>query len=251
MTEATYGMALKFPGVKFIAIDQAIFKDEKHPDWPLPNLVNITYNEDQSGFLVGALAARMSNSHRIGAVCGTSAVPPVWRFGEGYRSGAAFADKKFGMKTMVTVIYHDDVGFDITFNDPEWGAEIARKLIADGADVIFGCGAKTGNGAVIATAQQGLYAIGVDVDQYYTLPEAAPRLLSSAIKPTTEPVAHLIRLAKQGQFPANGFLYGPPGYAPYHDLAGKVPPDVEEMMQGILAGFLKGTLNTGVSPAKP
>jgi basic membrane protein A len=64
-------------------------------------------------------------------------------------------------------------------------------------------------------------------------------------------VKRLILEAKKGQFPSSGFFYAPPGYAPYHDLAGKVPPDVEEMMQGILAGFLKGTLKTGVSPARP
>ena len=45
-------------------------------------------------------------------------------------------------------------------------------MIDKGVDVIFGCGGKTGNGAVTAAAQAGVYAIGVDTDQYFTLPEA-------------------------------------------------------------------------------
>jgi basic membrane protein A len=251
MTEATYAMAMKFPNVKFIAIDQTLFNDANHPDWPLANLVNITYNEDQSGFLVGALAAMMSATHKIGAVCGTDVVPPVWRYGEGYRAGAAYADSRFGTKTEVNVAYHNDVGFDLTFNDPAWGTDMANVMIDQGMDVIFGCGGNTGNGAVTAAAKRGVYAIGVDTDQYYTLPEAAPRLLSSAIKPETEPVAHLIRLAKEGAFPTNGFLYGPPGFAPYHELAGKVPANVDAEMKAILAGLLNGTIQTGVPQMKP
>jgi basic membrane protein A len=193
----------------------------------------------------------MSTTHKIGAVCGTDAVPPVWRYGEGYRAGAAYVDKKFGTKTQVNIVYHNDVGFDKTFTDPVWGGDVANKLIADGADVIFGCGGDTGNGAVKAAAQRGVYAIGVDTDQYFTLPEAVAWLLSSALKPETEPVAHLIRLAKDGAFPTDGFFYGPPGYAPYHDLAGKVPASVDAEMKAILDGLGNGAIKTGVPLMKP
>jgi basic membrane protein A len=55
-------------------------------------------------------------------------------------------------------------------------------MMDQGADVIFGCGGITGNGAIIAAADVGVYAIGVDTDQYLTVPEAAPRMLSSAMK---------------------------------------------------------------------
>jgi basic membrane protein A len=148
-------------------------------------------------------------------------------------------------------VYHNDVGFDKTFTDPVWGGDVANKLIADGADVIFGCGGDTGNGAIIAGAQRGVYVIGVDVDQYYTLPELAPWLLSSALKPETEPVKKLIWEAKEGKFPTNGVFYGPGGLAPYHDLASKVPEQVDTVMKGILAGVLEGKIQTGVPLMKP
>jgi basic membrane protein A len=251
MTEATYGMARKFPNIKFIAIDQTLFNDDNHPDWPLANLVSISYNEDQSGFLVGALGAMMSSTHKIGAVCGTDVVPPVWRYGEGYRAGAAYADAKFGTKTEVMVVYHNDVGFDLTFTDPAWGTDTANSMIDKGVDVIFGCGGNTGNGAVKAAADRGVYAIGVDTDQYYTFPEADAWLLSSAIKPETDPVAHIIKLTKDGAFPTGGIFLGPSGYAPYHDLASRVPARVDAEMKAILEGLLNGTLQTGVPPVKP
>lgn len=251
LTEDTYAAAKKYPNTKFIGIDQFLMKDDKHPEFPLANLVGLVYNEDQSGFLVGALAAMMSKSHSIGGVFGTDAVPPVWRYGEGYRAGAAYEDAKNGTTTTVTNVYHNDVGFDKTFTDPEWGATTAKSMIDKGADVIFGGGGKTGNGAVTAAAQGGVYAIGVDADQYYTLPEASKMLLSSAMKPETEPVAALIKLTKTGNFPQGGYFFGPAGYAPYHDLASQVPANVDAEMQALYKALTDGTLKTNVPPVKP
>ena len=140
--EATTAAAKTYPDVKFIGVDQ--FQAEV-----TPNLTGLNFPEDNAGFLVGALAAAMSKSHKIGAVCGTDVVPPVWRFGEGYKAGAAYADGLNGTTTEVFVVYHSDVGFDKTFTDPEWGATTAKSMMDQGADAIFGCGGLTGNGAVI------------------------------------------------------------------------------------------------------
>ncbi|MGB9522007.1 MAG: BMP family ABC transporter substrate-binding protein, partial [Anaerolineales bacterium] len=96
--EATIAAAKKYPDIKFIGVDQ--FQSET-----IPNLAGLIFPEDQSGFLVGALAAMMTKTKKIGAVLGTDAVPPVWRFGEGYRAGAAYIDPT----VEVTVVYHNDV----------------------------------------------------------------------------------------------------------------------------------------------
>jgi basic membrane protein A len=117
--------------------------------------------------------------------------------------------------------------------------------------VIFGCGGKTGNGAVDKAAERKVYAVGVDTDQYYTLPEAAAQMLSSAMKPETEPVAALIKLAHDGKFPTTGAYIGPSGYAPYHDLASKVPANVDTEMKALLKGLLDGSIKTNVPPVKP
>jgi basic membrane protein A and related proteins len=251
LTDATYNAAKKYPKILFVGGDQFLSKDATHPDWPLANLVGVVYNEDQSGFLVGYLAAQMSKSHKIGGVFGTDAVPPVWRYGEGYRAGAAYADQKNGTKTTVTNVYHSDVGFDKTFTDPTWGADTANSMIDKGADVIFGGGGKTGNGAVVATAQRKVLAIGVDTDQYTTLPEADAYLLTSAMKPETAPVAKIIQDSKAGNFPKGGLFFGASGYAPYHDVASQVPAKVDTAMQAILTGLTDGSIKTNVPPVKP
>ena len=241
--EATAAAAATYPEVDFIGVDQ--FQAET-----VDGVAGLNFPEDNAGFLVGALAAMMSQSHTIGAVCGTDAVPPVWRFGEGYKAGAAYADQQMGTTTNVQVVYHSDVGFDKTFTDPEWGASTAKSMMDQGADAIFGCGGITGNGAITAAAQAGAYAIGVDTDQYLTLPEAAPRMLSSAMKLITPGVFELIQLSKDGNFPSGNY-FGDAGFAPYHDLESEVSAEIKAKMEEINAGLLDGSITTNVPPVKP
>ena len=241
--EATAAAAATYPETDFIGVDQ--FQAEE-----VDGVAGLNFPEDNAGFLVGALAAAMSESNKIGAVCGTDAVPPVWRFGEGYKAGAAYADEMLGTTTEVFVVYHSDVGFDKTFTDPEWGAQTAQSMMDQGADAIFGCGGITGNGAITQAAQAGAYAIGVDTDQYLTLPEAAPRMLSSAMKLITPGVFDLVKLSQDGQFPSGNY-FGDAGYAPLHDLKSEVPAEVKTMMEEINAGLLDGSITTNVPPVKP
>jgi basic membrane protein A len=242
--EATRAAAETYPDISFIGVDQDQFEGT------IDNVAGLVFPEDNAGFLVGALAAAMSESNKIGAVCGTDAVPPVWRFGEGYKAGAAYADGLLGTTTEVFVVYHSDVGFDKTFTDPEWGAQTAQSMMDQGADAIFGCGGITGNGAITQAAQAGAYAIGVDTDQYLTLPEAAPRMLSSAMKLIAPGVFDLVKAAQDGNFPAGNFV-GDAGYAPFHDLESEVPAEVKTMMEEINAGLLDGSITTNVPPVKP
>jgi len=238
--EATLEAGPQYPDVKFIGVDQ--FQGEA-----VPNVVGLIFPEDQSGFLAGALAALMSESGKLGAVLGTDAVPPVWRFGEGYRAGAEYV--RPGVE--VNVVYHNDVGFDKTFTDPEWGKTTALSMIDKGVDVVFGAGGKTGNGALMGCAEKGVMAIGVDTDQYYTVPEAQAVLLTSAMKLLTPGTFDLLKMAKEGNFPAGGNYVGAAGLAPYHDLADSVPADVDAKVQEIDAALKDRSLETGVSPVKP
>jgi basic membrane protein A len=237
--EATRAAAATYPHTMFIGVDQ------DQSAGTINNLAGLIFPEDQAGFLVGALAAMMTSSDSIGGVLATDAIPTLWRFGEGYRAGAHHINPA----TAVTVVYHSDVGFDKTFTDPEWGATTAEALIANGADIIFGAGGTTGNGAVIGAAQAGAYAIGVDTDQYDTLPEARHKILSSALKLIAPGVFDLIRRAREGTFPGGNHM-GQVGYAPFHELDAVVPQQVREEMELIKAALLDGSLKTGVPPSK-
>jgi basic membrane protein A len=244
LRDATRAAAEMYPDIKFIGVDQDQFEG------PVENVAGLVFPEDYAGFLVGALAAMMSETHMVGAVCASDDIPPVWRLGEGFRAGAAYADELTGISTDVLVLYHNDVSFDTTFVDPEWGAASADAMAKEGVDVVFGCGGITGNGALIAAAEAGLYTIGVDTDQYLTLPEAAPRMLSSAMKLITPGVFELIQLAQNGSFPGGNYL-GDVSYAPFHDLDNQVPQEVKAAMEEIHAGLLDGSIETNVPSEKP
>lgn len=232
--EATATAAKQYPDIKFIGVDQ--FQGET-----IPNLAGLIFAEDKAGFLAGALAAMMTKTNTIGAVLGTNLVPPVVAFKEGYEKGALYINPN--IKLIST--YHPG-GMDVAFTDPEWGATTAKQAMDQGADVIFGAGGKTGNGALIevATKQGSVFCIGVDTDQWETVPEAHPCLISSAMKLITPGVFDLIKKAKDGQFPGGNYV-GDVGLAPFHDFDAQVPQAVKTRLNEIDTALRNGTLSTG------
>jgi len=114
--------------------------------------------------------------------------------------------------------------------------------------VIFGAGGKTGNGALIETAgASGLYCIGVDTDQWETVPEAHPCLISSAMKLITPGVFGLIQAAQDGSFPKGNFV-GTVGLAPFHDFDADVAADIKTKLEEIDKGLQDGSIETGYTP---
>jgi basic membrane protein A len=237
--EATTKAAKANPDVKFIGVDQ--FQAEV-----VPNVAGLIFDEDKAGYLAGALAALITKSNNIGAVLGTDDVPPVWRFGEGYKAGA----KAIKPDITVQATYHSDVDISKTFTDPEWGKTTALSMIDKGADVVFGAGGLTGNGALFAAKERNIAAIGVDTDQYNTIgDEYKSALVSSAMKLLTPGVFNLLKAAQDGTF-EGGNNTGEVGLAPFHDWESKVPAEAKAKLAELDKGLKDGSVKTCVSPAK-
>lgn len=231
--EATAAAAAQYPDIMFIGVDQ--FQGAE-----IPNLTGLLFNEDKAGFLAGALAAQLSQSGTIAAVLGTDLVPPVVAFKEGYEAGAKYINPDINLIST----FHPG-GLDVAFTDPEWGATTAKQAIDQGADVVFGAGGKTGNGALIETAgNEGVYCIGVDSDQWETVPEAHSCLVSSAMKLITPGVVELIKMAHEGNFPGGNY-FGEVGLAPYHDFDSELSDDIKAKIEEIDAGLKDGSISTG------
>ena len=232
--EATGIAAGEYPDVDFIGVDQ--WQGEA-----IANVAGLLFPEDQAGYLAGALAASLSTSGVIAEVLGTDLVPPVVAFGEGFVNGAKHIDPS------ITVIktYHPG-GLDVAFTDPEWGATTARQALDQGADVVFGAGGKTGNGAIIEVAgEAGAFCIGVDTDQWTTVPEAHPCLVSSSMKMIVDGVSDLIGQSLAGSMPAGNY-YGGVALAPFHDHADSVPAEVQDMLVALKADLESGAIPTCV-----
>jgi basic membrane protein A and related proteins len=231
--EATTAAAKKYPNIKFIGVDQFQAAEAT-------NVAGLIFDEDKAGYLAGALAAQLSKSGTIGQVLGTDVVPPVVKFGKGYEAGA----KSIKPDIKVLTWYHPG-GLAKGFDDPEEGKKQALQMISQGADVVFAAGGKTGNGGLLGCAEKNVLAIGVDTDQYLTLPQAQKVLVSSAMKLITPGVFDIIKAHKDGKF-KGGNVSGLVGLAPYHDLDAQVPGPVKEKIKQIDAGLKDGTIKTNV-----
>ncbi|HZB66577.1 MAG TPA: BMP family ABC transporter substrate-binding protein [Ornithinibacter sp.] len=240
MTDATAQAAAENPETRFIGVDQGY--DAKKVT--VKNVTGLVFPEDQAGYGAGYLAGLMTKTNKLGQVLGLQ-IPPVEKFAKGFEAGAKAANSAVS----VTTVYHPAA--DNAFNDPVWGAGEAKKQLAQGADVIFGAGGNTGNGAlqeVAKTAGAGTdkFCIGVDTDQWDTVPAAQPCLVTSAMKLINEGVTDTVVQAKDGDFTELQTL-GKAGLAPYHDFESVVPADVKAKVDEVVKQMEAGTLKTGVT----
>ncbi len=238
--EAAERIAREYPSINFVTIDFA-------PYPVLPNVMGLLFAEDQAGFLAGALAAYMTRSNVLGVVAGDQ-VPPVIKFRKGFTNGARYINPK------VTVLGE----YIESFTDPEKGRAVALSFIEQGVDVVFGAGGQTGSGGIRGAAGRGVWAIGVDQDEWVTTFEngrapAADRLLTSAIKRVDNAVYEAIRRAVDGKFVGETVLFDASnqgiGLAPYHAAEGAIPEEVKGRIDELLTGLRSGTITTGVGPA--
>ncbi len=228
---ATIEVANANPDVHFIGVDQGQW------DGTVPNVTGLIFDEAQSGFLAGVLAGMLTKSGTVAAVLGTDLIPPVVNFNLGYIAGAHYVDPAIN----VISTYHPG-GLDVAFTDPEWGGATAKQALDQGADVVFGAGGKTGNGALIETAGvPGAYCIGVDSDQWETVPEAHACLVSSAMKLITPAVFDLLKLAKDGTIPAGNY-FGGAGLAPFHDFDSMVSQAIKDKLAEGAAAYAAGEI---------
>src|SRR6185295_10379027 len=136
------------------------------------------------------------------------------------------------------------------FSDPEWGKDTANQEMSQSADVIFAAGGNTGNGGLLAIVDKGgnVMGIGVDTDQYLSLPEAKSILVSSAMKLITPGVFNLVKAVQDNSY-KGGNITGDVGLAPYHDLDSKVPADVKAKITQVTPDVVSGKTKTGRSNA--
>lgn len=260
IADATLGAAQDNPDVYFIGVDQFVFEGP-------PNYVGIQFREDQAGFMVGVIAAMVTESEIVAGVYGID-IPPVVRFRNGYEQGVAYVNDMMGRNVQTLGVYIDD------FLAPDRGASAAEQFIGEGADVIFGAGGPTGTGGIQAAAAQGVWVIGVDQDEFFTSfgageTEGAEFIISSAVKRVDVGVYDMIAVLAEADmegFPGGGnyildVANGGITFACQHDAAVGVPcddegapdlsgdDDLSVMMAEVEDGLASGELSTGVDPA--
>ena len=229
--------------IQFFGVDQfvcvAANADDKACTANPPNYQGLVFTEAQPGYLAGIVAASISKSGIIGTVGGQSNVPPVVSYINGYKNGAASINPK------VKVL----VNYTESFNSPDKGEAAAKAMIGQKADVIFQVAGLTGAGALRAACTAGIWGIGVDVDQYLSLPDAQKCIVTSAEKRLQAAVSQGIqRFAKDGPQKDNFVNDAKNDGIGVSEIRNITPPaDLQGKIDTALAGLKDGSID----PCKP
>ncbi len=239
MGDATALKAKQYPDLKFAIVDHS------YSDGGLTNVTSLMFAEEEVGFLAGVLAGGMSRS---GFVCSVSSLrtPQSNRYVISFHAGATW-QAGTEMKVMNNYINIKTTDENVpTFDDSTQGKETALRLIGNGCDVVFGVGGDAVDGALLAAKESNLPAIGVDVDEYNTDPEAQSTLITSARKNVDIAVYNYLKTVAGGSVKAGiitGTLQnGGVGLAPFHDWDSKIPAGLKAQIQKASDGIQDGSI---------
>jgi basic membrane protein A and related proteins len=235
LRNATLHNANLYPDSIFIGINQP--DDESRS-----NFIPVTFPEDQMGFVAGVLAVRLTRAKAVGAVCETSGIDSMWRYCEGFRAGAKYADDS----VKVIVVYREGESSSKLFIDDAWGYENAQKLIVSGVDVIFAAGGGTAEGALRAAGEAKVKSIGVERDQAVALGGEGSGVVASILGRTSFTVQELMRSLRDGNLP--DAKMGPIEYIASGSV---IPKSFIPEMDNLLADLASGEIMTNVSVEKP
>jgi basic membrane protein A len=231
-------LAKEYPATRFAGVDYSLATDkEGRIVAPPPNLAALKFREEQGSFLVGAMAALVGKSKKVGFVGGMN-FPLIHKFEAGYTAGV----KQVCPDCQVLVSYAGVT--PEAFRNPGKGKELALSQYQQGVNVIFHASGSTGLGVFEAARQTGKLAIGVDADQYK---EAPGYVLTSMVKRVDNAVYDAIKRVKENRFKGGIYEYGLAedgvGYVYDANNAQLIPADVrarlEVLKQEIVSGRIK------------
>jgi basic membrane protein A and related proteins len=241
-TIAVSTVAPQFPDTSFAVVDgyTACGKACGLPNDGTPNMVDLTFAEEQGSYLVGVAAALKSQSKHVGFVGGNTG-PLITKFAAGYKAGAESVDP--AIKVDVKFLTEDVSDIDTSFFNPTGAKQAAEGMIDSGADIIFQAAGQSGLGAIdaVVAAGEGHWAIGVDSDQYLTVSTAQqPFILTSMLKRVDTAIYEYIKAFKDGSAPSGAKVYDITvdgvGYSTSGGFVDDIVPQLEEAVASLKSG---------------
>jgi basic membrane protein A len=234
-TDDLTALAKEYPNTKFAGVDYSVATDKDGRAIPPPaNLAALKFREEQGSFLVGALAALVGKSDRVGFVGGMDS-PLIQKFEAGYEAGVKQVCPKCEVVSQYAGVTPE------AFRNPGKGKELALSQYQQGVNVIFHASGSTGLGVFEAARQTGKLAIGVDADQFN---EAPGYVVTSMVKGIDNAVYDAIRRVQDQRFKGGIYQYGLAengvGYVYDKNNEKLIPAEVrarlEALKQDIIAG---------------
>jgi basic membrane protein A len=245
MEETTINKAPEYPDVYFGGIDQ-FFEDAAD------NQVGLLFKEHEASYLAGVLAGQMTmdttvddriNDGNTIAFVGGMEIPPVQKFEAGWIAGA----KSVNPDVEVISLY---VG---NFEDTAKAKELGITAIDQGADIVFAAAGLPGAGVAQACVEKGALFVGVDADQYETLPEAQDVIITSAIKRVDMAVFLTTQAVIEDTFESGikefGLVEDGVGLAPYHNFEDVIPQEMKDAVDAAAEDVKAGTVEVPTDPS--
>ncbi|MED3802961.1 BMP family ABC transporter substrate-binding protein [Lysinibacillus xylanilyticus] len=229
--EALEKTAKKYPDQQFVLIDGQS---------DVANITSITFKEQEGSFLLGMVAAMTSKTGKIGFIGGAD-VPVIHHFENGFIEGAKYYNPNIE-------IISEYAG---SFDDTDAGAAIAERYIKNKVDFIYHAAGFTGFGAIKKAEEMGIYAAGVDIDQFYI---AEKTVVTSMLKNVDQAVFKMAKtLDEEGKISEKSFSFGLAdtgvGLADIRVI--KLTPEqqaaIEKAKEDIVSGKIKVTAEKGNS----
>ena len=236
-TDDLAALAKEYPDVAFAGVDYAVaIGADGKPVLPPKNVAALRFREEQGSFLVGAIAALVGNSKKVGFVGGMD-TPLIHKFEAGYRAGV----KEVCPECQVIVQYAG-VTPD-AFKNPGRGKELALSQYQQGVNVIYHASGSTGLGVFEAARTMNRFAIGVDADQYR---EAPGHVLTSMVKRVDNAVFDVIQRVKENRFAGGIYNFGLAedgvGYIYDDNNKALIPDAVRARVEALKAEIIAGRI---------
>ncbi|PZP29652.1 MAG: BMP family ABC transporter substrate-binding protein [Roseateles depolymerans] len=215
-------VAKDFPKTQFAIIDAQV---------NLPNVQSVLFKEHEGSYVVGAMAAMVSKSGKVGFIGGMD-IPLIRKFQCGYEQGAKATNPKIEVFTNMT-------GTTSTaWNDPTRGGELAKSQFAKGSDIVFAAAGGTGVGIYQAAKDAGKLAIGVDSNQNHLQPGT---MLTSMVKRVDVAVYNVLKGWKPG-VQVLGLKEGGVDYAVDENNAKLITPALKTKVDAVKANIIAGKI---------
>ena len=236
-TDDLTALAREYPNTNFAGVDYSLSLDAHGKLLPPPaNLAALKFREEQGSFIVGALAALVGNSNKVGFVGGMD-FPLIQKFEAGYRAGVKHVCPACEVVSQFAGVTPE------AFRNPGRGKELALSQYQQGVNVIFHASGSTGLGVFEAARQTGKLAIGVDADQYR---EAPGYVLTSMVKRVDNAVFDAIRRVKEKRLKGGVYEYGLAengvGYVFDKNNAALIPPPVRTRLEALRQDIISGRI---------
>lgn len=230
-------LAKEYPNVRFADVDYAVATDSAGNPLPMaPNLVALKFREEEGSFLVGALAALVGKSKKVGFVGGMD-IALIHKFEAGYHAGV-----KHVCPDCEVIVNYAGVTPE-AFRNPGRGKEMALAMYSQGVNVIFHASGSTGLGVFEAARTTGKFGIGVDADQYS---EAPGHVLTSMVKGIDEAVFQVAKTVKDGTFKGGvqqfGLAENGVGYVYDANNKALIPDVVRARLDALTADIVAGRI---------